>query len=94
MSKWSGDASPLLMRHERLIADLTIAELSTVSGLSPTTICNVENGKHKPVAKTLTKWAKGCQCDVSQFFEFDIATVKALSDKRLLLTISTIPKRT
>ena len=79
MSKWSGDASPLLMRHERLIADLTIAELSTASGLSPTTICNVENGKHKPAAKTLTKWAKGCQCDVSQFFEFDIATIKALA---------------
>ena len=71
---------------------MTIAELSTVSGLSPTTICNVENGKHKPAPKTLTKWAKGCQCDVSEFFEVDIATVKKLATN-VLSAISTIPKR-
>ena len=78
MSKWS-DPSPHLIRRHRRLSDMTIAEASVASGLTSATICNAENAKHTPTAKTLTKLAKAYNCDISDFYEADIATVRTLA---------------
>ena len=92
MSKWSADPSPLLMRHHRILAEMTIMQASDVSKLSHTTICDAESGKTKPTAKTQTKLAKAYCCDVSDFYEVDIATVKSLANQCYCRIFSTIRK--
>ena len=79
MSKWQTDPVSYLMKRARLMASLTVVGLASASGLSATTVCNVESGKSKPTASTITKWAKGCKCDASEFYEVDIPMVKSLA---------------
>ena len=78
MSKWS-DASPHLIRRHRILADMTIAQASEASGLTAATICNADNGKHTPTAKTLNKLSEAYTCKVSDFYEADIQTVRTLA---------------
>ena len=78
MSKWS-DPSPHLIRRYRLLLGMTIAEASIAVKTSPARICDWENGKHKPTARSLAKLAKAYNCDISDFYEADIATVRTLA---------------
>ena len=78
MSKWS-DPSPHLIRRYRLLLGMTIAEASIAVKTSPARICDWENGKHKPTARSLAKLAKAYNCDISDFYEADIATVRILA---------------
>ena len=56
-----------------------MAQASEVSGLTAATICNAENGKHTPTAKTLNKLSEAYTCKVSDFYEADIQTVRTLA---------------
>ena len=78
MSKWS-DASPHLIRRHRILADMTIAQASEASKCAPNTILHAESGKHAPTAKTLTKLSKAYNCDITDFYEADVQTVRTLA---------------
>ena len=75
MSKWA-DPSPQLIQRFRILSGMTIAEAAEAIKTVPAVVCNWENGKHKPTAKSLTKLAKAYDRDVSDFYLVDIPTVR------------------
>ena len=78
MSKWS-DPSPQLIRRYRRLAGLTLAKAAELAKTPPAVICNWENGKHKPTVKSITKLAKAYDCDITDFYEADVGTVRQLA---------------
>lgn len=78
MSKWS-DPSPHLIRRYRILADMSIAEASEASNCAPNTILHAESGKHTPTAKTLTRLSNAYNCDITDFYEADVQTIRTLA---------------
>ena len=75
MSKWS-DPSPVLIRRERRLSCLTQKEVAKAIKGSPDQISNWENGKHRPTSKSLEKLAAVYECDITDFYLVDVATVR------------------
>lgn len=56
---------------------MTLVEAAEAMKTNPSTVCDWENGKHKPTRKSLNKLARAYNRDVSEFYEVDVATVRA-----------------
>ena len=49
--------------------NITLHELEKMSGISKTTLNDIENGKVSPTIRTLEKIAKGIGCQINDLFE-------------------------
>lgn len=67
-----------------MLAQMTIMQASEASGCSHTTICSAENGKTKPTVKTLTKLADAYKCDITDFYEADVQTIRTLATNEVV----------
>ena len=78
MSKWSSP-SPHLIRRYRILAGMTLAQSAEVLKTSASRVCLWENGKHVPTPRSLTKLANAYKCDITDFYEADVETVRTLA---------------
>ncbi|WP_294379136.1 helix-turn-helix domain-containing protein [uncultured Clostridium sp.] len=73
-----------ILRNNRESNNLTLKQLSSISGVGPSTISDIENGKAKhPRMDTLEKLAKALNVPVNIFFnnDIDINIPKEYTDK-------------
>lgn len=59
----------ILLWQERRRRDLTLIMLSQMSGVSKTTLNDIENEKHSPTLDQLEKIAKGMNCRMSDLYD-------------------------
>lgn len=67
-----------------MLAGLTIIEASEKMKTSPATVCNWENGKHKPNATSLNKLAVAYNRDVADFYVVDVPTIRVQATSDLM----------
>ncbi len=57
-----------ILKHRRLIAELTMSKLSAMSGVSESHLCRIERGKRFPAPHTLIRLAKSLGFEEYELF--------------------------
>ena len=72
-----------ILRNNRESNNLTLKQLAEISGVGPSTISDIENGKAKhPRMDTLEKLASAFQISVNDFFDNKADSDKKLNNKK------------
>ena len=75
-----------ILRNNRESNNLTLKQLAEISGVGPSTISDIENGKAKhPRMDTLEKLASAFQISVNDFFDNKADSDKKLNNKNSII---------
>ncbi len=77
------DSISKIVKQQRVLLDLTQAELAKKAGVSPTLIARLERGERYPSARTLTKLAKALDMNEIELFIYANYLSKPVSTKEM-----------
>lgn len=61
-----------VLKRKRVEKGYTLQKLSELSGITYVQINNLENGKNKPTALTISRLAKALECSYEELFELTL----------------------